>query len=77
MISSGKIMYLTGLVLRSSLDENEQTELLEQIRDYPPSKVSDLVEFLEMNQLDITQLGNYNNKDIDKRLNWLIENKKY
>jgi len=76
MISSGQIMKLTGLVMKSSLEEGEQTELLDRINDLKPSEISDLIPYLEMNQLDITQLNTYTKDDITKRLDYIESQEK-
>ena len=71
MISGGQIMRLTGLILRSSLEEKQQTELLDNLSDLQRYEVDDLVAFLEMSQLDLTQLNVYTNTDISKRLDYI------
>ena len=71
MISGGQIMRLTGLILRSSLEEKQQTELLDNLSDLQRHEVDDLVAFLEMSQLDLTQLNVYTNTDISKRLDYI------
>ena len=68
VITGGQIMRLTGLILRSSLSSEEQSKLLDKVIELPPKEVPALVEYLEMNQLDLTQLSVYNKDDINKRL---------
>ena len=67
-ISAGQLMRLTGLLLRSSLSFEAQDEMMSQLDSMRPYDVPDLVEYLEMNQLDLTQLNNYSKDDIDRRL---------
>jgi len=70
-LSGGQIGYLTGLILRSSLSEEEQGSCLMGLQNITKSEMEDLILHLEMHQLDITQLSSYNNKDINKRLDYL------
>ena len=76
VISSGLVMRLTGLILRSSLSEQGQTTLIDQLGVMTPSEASRLTKYLEMNQLDLTQLSNYTNDDITKRLDYIEANEK-
>ena len=69
-------MRLTGLILRSSLSEEERDELLELLFDMRDYEVPDLVVYLEMTQLDLTQLSEYNNVDINKRLDFIEKSEK-
>ena len=71
-ISGGQVMYLTGLIKRSSLTVDHQYELLDQLIGLYPYEVSDLVVYLELHQLDITQLMNYTKDDINKRLDYIM-----
>ena len=75
-ISAGQTMFLTGLIMRSSLPQQEQAELHDQISDMYQSEVNELVIFLEMNQLDLTQLSAYTNDDISKRLDYIESQEK-
>lgn len=75
-ISAGQTMRLTGLILRSSLSHEEQAELEDRLVNLRPYEVADLVDFLEMNQLDLTQLSVYNNDDISKRLDYIESQEK-
>ena len=70
-LSGGQIGYLTGLILRSSLSEEEQGSMLMGLQNTKQSEVEDLILHLEMHQLDITQLSNYTKTDINKRLDYL------
>ena len=70
-ISGGQVLRLTGLIMRSSLSVEEHDDLLEMIPYMAPYDVPDLVIYLEMHQLDITQLYNYTKEDISKRLDYL------
>ena len=71
VISGGQVMRLQGLLLRSSLSKGQQAELSDRLCSMHPYEVSNLVEFLEMNQLDLTQLSNYTKTDINLRLDYI------
>ena len=65
-------MLLTGLIKRSSLTVDHQFELLDQLVDMRPYEVPALVGYLEIHQLDLTQLMNYTKTDINKRLDYIM-----
>ena len=64
-------MMLTGLIKRSSLDPFEQEDLLDRIGELRPYELPKIIQYLEVHQLDVTQLVNYTNKDIHKRLDYI------
>ena len=70
-ISAGQVMRVTGLVLRSSLPREQQTELLDQLSDLRPYELPGLIQHLELHQLDLTQLSVYTKEDINKRLDYI------
>ena len=75
-ISAGQIMRLIGLTLRSSLSEEYQTELIDILDDLRPHELPELIQFLEMQQLDLTQLSVYTKEDINKRLDYIDKQEK-
>ena len=70
------IMYLTGMLKRSSLSQARQAEVEEELINMYQSEADDLIILLEMNQLDLTQLGNYTKTDITKRLDYIDKKEK-
>lgn len=75
-ISNKQIQRLTGLTLRSSLSHEQRAELIDSLADLPSYKAYEVGGYLSMNQLDLTQLANYNNSDINKRLDYIEANDK-
>jgi hypothetical protein len=70
-ISNGQIAKLTGLILSSSFPKVLQDDMIADLIEMPSYKFDELLLTLEMNQLDVTQLNNYSNSDIHKRLDYI------
>lgn len=76
-VSGGMVQRLVGLVASSVLSENEKEECLATIPYLYSEEARVLHEHLMNNQqCPITQMAQFSNKAVDKRLDYVMENER-
>ena len=73
-ITNSQIAKLTKLILSSSFPQEMQDDMIADLMETRIYEFDELHTLLEMNQLDLTQLYSYKDKDIQKRLDYIEAN---